>query len=204
MRPMFQLMCWHSIRLDLSLSHADFVTSLTERLTTAFTGARQRGADAHEEQKLYYDRAARHQLYAEGDLVWMHDPTEDRRKLAPNWKGPYRVLAVLDSQGEPGLTYRVGSVLDSDGPRQVVHYDRLKPYTLPLPAGSISDLQPSPPHAPLLQDGASPEVDWREEDQFVSGGTGTVPETGVTEPKQTVSHCGRVVRKLCLRDFVTY
>lgn len=122
-----------------------FVTSLAERLETAFSGARQCGADAHEEQRQYYDGAVRHRPYAEGDLVWLHNPMEDRMRLAPHWKGPYRVLAVLDSQGEPGLTYRIDNPLN--GQKQVVHYDRLKLYALLMPAGSSSSFPTSPLHA---------------------------------------------------------
>lgn len=40
------------VHLNLPFSHADFVTSLAERLETAFSSAGQRGADAHKELKL--------------------------------------------------------------------------------------------------------------------------------------------------------
>ncbi|XP_049918280.1 uncharacterized protein LOC126401206 [Epinephelus moara] len=117
----------------------------------------QGGANAHEKQKLYYDGTVRHQPYAVGDLVWLHNPTEDHMKLAPHWRGPYRVLSVLGSQGEPGLTYHIGSPLDFDGQGQVVHYDRLKPYTLPMAAGFSDSLPASPLYAPSLLDEGSPE-----------------------------------------------
>ena len=100
---------------DLPSSHADFVASLAGKLEMAFGGARQSGVQAHEKQKLYYDGAVRHTPYAVGDLVWLHNLTEDRMKLAPLWKGHYRVLAVLGSQGELGLTYRIACPLGSDG-----------------------------------------------------------------------------------------
>lgn len=61
-------------------------------------------------------------------------------KLAPHWRGPSRVLAVLDSQEDPGLTYGIGNPLNSDRLEQVVHYNRLKLYTLPLPAHSSGSL----------------------------------------------------------------
>lgn len=94
-------------------SHADFVASLAGKLHTAFARARQHGAAAHESQKLYYDVATRHHPYAEGELVWLHNPTEDRLKLAPHWKEPYKVLAVLSSQGETGLSYWLSFVFQS-------------------------------------------------------------------------------------------
>lgn len=68
----------------LPLSHADFVASLPERLKTAFAGARQGDTESHEKQMLYHDGAVRHQPYAKGDLVWLHNPTEDHMKLAPH------------------------------------------------------------------------------------------------------------------------
>ncbi len=128
---------------DSHFSHADFVASLLGKLEAAFGASRQHGADAHERQKLYYDGAVCHQPYAVGDLVWLNNLTEDRMKLDPHWKGPYRVLAVLDSQSEPGLTH-IGSPLSRE--EQVVHYDRLKPYTLFIPAESSSGPPPSPPY----------------------------------------------------------
>ena len=97
---------------------------------------------ANEKQKLYYDGAVRHTPYAVGDLVWLYNPTEDHMKPAPHWEGPYRVLAVLGSQGGLGLTYRIACPLDSDGRTQVVHYDRLKRYTLPLRSGLLPSYFP--------------------------------------------------------------
>ena len=188
---------------DLPLSHADFVASLAERLGTAFAGARQGAATAHEKQKLYYDGSVRHQPYVVGDLVWLHNPTEDRMKLALHWKGPYRVLSVLGSRGEPGLTYHISSPLDFDGQGQVVHYDRLKPYTLPMAAGFSDSLPASPLHAPSLLDEGSPEGDFAGGEPLASGDTGTGQITGTGEPRQTFSRCGRTVRNpVSFEDFV--
>lgn len=83
---------------DLPSSYVDFVTSLAEKLERHIR-------QAQEKQKMYYDGAARDKPFVEGDLVWLHNPTEDHMKLSLNWKGPYRVLAVSCSQEEPGLTY---------------------------------------------------------------------------------------------------
>lgn len=82
---MSQWICWmpaRPVHLNLPFSHADFVTSLAERLETAFSSAGQCGADAHKELQ-FYDGAVHHQSYVEGDLVWLHNPIEDHRKLAP-------------------------------------------------------------------------------------------------------------------------
>lgn len=69
------------------------------------------------------------------------------------------MLSLLGSYGEPGLTYQIGSPLDSNEQGQVVHYDRQKPYTLPTPAGFSDSLPASPLHATSLQDEGSPEGD---------------------------------------------
>ncbi|CAL8325693.1 unnamed protein product [Arctogadus glacialis] len=62
------------------------------KLEMAFGGARQSGVQAHEKQKLYYDGTVRHTPYAVGDLVWLHNPTEDRVwlcwALKANWGLP--------------------------------------------------------------------------------------------------------------------
>ena len=167
------------------------------KLETAFGGARQSGVQAHEKQKLYYDGAVRHTPYTVGDLVWLHNPTEDRMKLAPHWKGPYRVLAVLGSQGELGITYRIACPLDSDGRTQVVHYDRLKRYTLPLLSGLSSCPPTSPLHAQPQQDEGPSYGGWTAEEPLVAVGTGV--------PQQTVSRSGRAVRQpVHFKDFISY
>ena len=111
-----------AVHLDLNLSHADFVATLVGRLETAFGSARQFSINAHETQKLYYDVTVLYRPYAVGDLVWLRNPTEDRVKLAPHLKGPYKVLAVMDSNGEIGLTYRIDCPFNP-GQERVVHYD---------------------------------------------------------------------------------
>ena len=190
---------------DLFSSQGDYVTSLVGRLETAFSAARQSSTSAREKQKLYHDGAVRHKPYAEGDLVWLHNPTEDRMKLAPHWKGPYRVLAVLGSQGEPGLTYRIGYPLDSDGQEQVVHYNRLKPYTLPMPATASSSLPASPPQAPSLRDEGLLYGDLVSDELPYAGGIRTLPDPGTSEPQRPVSRFGRTVKlPVHFKDFVTY
>ena len=47
-------------------------------------------------------------------------------KLSPHWKGPYRVVQVLVSDGEAALTYRIINPLDPMERAQVVHHNRLK------------------------------------------------------------------------------
>lgn len=180
-------------------SQGDYVTSLVEKLETAFGAARRSSTCAREKQKLYHDGTARHRPYAVGDLVWLRNPTEDRMKLAPHWKGPFRILAVLGSQEDAGLTYRIGCPLDSDGHEQVVHYDRLKPYTLPLPPGSLSSSSP-PSVLSRLEDGLFHVA----EEPLIAGGVGSESATGSSEPPPRLSRFGRAVRQpVHFKDFVT-
>lgn len=72
-------------------SSEDFASSLLHRLDTAFGQAKDNNVVASERQKTYYDTRLRHEPYEVGDLVWLNYPTENRRKLAPHWKGPYLV-----------------------------------------------------------------------------------------------------------------
>lgn len=111
---------------NLPFSHDDFVCDLVERLEVAFAITRQSAAVSHENQKLYHDSKSRHKPYSKGNLVWLHNPM----KLAPHWRGPFKVTSVLDSGSVPGLTYRTKDPLVDDGLELVVHYDGLKPYIL--------------------------------------------------------------------------
>lgn len=123
-------------------------------------------------------------------------------KLAPHWKGPFGILAVLGSQGDSGLTYRIGYSLDSDGQEQIVHYDWLKPYTLPLPPSSSSSS--SPPSVLSRLDNGLLHGDRVAEEPLIAGGVGTESATGSSEPPPRLSRFGRAVRqRVHFRDFVT-
>ena len=72
-------------------SPEDFAISLLRRLDTAFSQTKENNIVASRRQKAFYNARLRHEPYEVGDLVWLYDPTESRRKLAPHWKGPYLV-----------------------------------------------------------------------------------------------------------------
>ena len=137
-----------------------FASSLLKRLDVAFGQTRDNNMLASRRQKTHYDSKLRHDPYEVGDLVWLNDPTESRRKLAPHWKGPYLIQQRLDRDNEVGVTYRISSPFGEEAPLQTVHYDRLRRYNLPVafplagPAGALFTL--SPPG--LLQgDASSPD-----------------------------------------------
>ena len=137
--------------------------------------------------------------------MWLNNPTESRTKLAPHWKGPYRVVQVLDSGGESALTYRIDSPLNPQERSQVVHHDRLKPYTLPPVA-------PTPPGSPMCSPLSSP----RSGSSFVAerDWDGGLPAAEMAErgagwgsvlPGPSQSRTGRTVRQPAhLQDFVMF
>lgn len=128
----------------------DFVLSLRRRLDTAFRQTQDNSVTASNKQRTYYDSKQRHCPYDVGDLVWLNDPTESRRKLAPHWKGPYVIQQRLDRDDIVGVTYVIGSPFGDEIPLQTVHYDRLRRYCLPttFPLGGppkAATLCPLPP-----------------------------------------------------------
>ena len=60
-------------------------------------------------------------------MVWVNDPAKQRDKLAARWKGPYRVIRVMNN----GVTYQIQDLSRSNIPTKVIHYNRLKPYVSP-------------------------------------------------------------------------
>uniref|UniRef100_A0AAV2K7V7 Uncharacterized protein n=1 Tax=Knipowitschia caucasica TaxID=637954 RepID=A0AAV2K7V7_KNICA len=105
----------------------------TKRLDAAFRQSRDNSVTASDKQRTFYDTRERHRPYEIGDLVWLHDPTESRRKLAPHWKGPYIIERRQDRDDVVGVTYVIGSPFGEEAPKQTIHYDRLRPYCLPSP-----------------------------------------------------------------------
>ncbi|CAG5897368.1 unnamed protein product [Menidia menidia] len=174
----------------------DYASTIAERLESAFSTARLNSAEAHERQKLYHDQSSCHRPYMVGALVWLNNPPESRMKLAPHWKGPYRVVQVLASGGESALTYRIVSALDPMERAQVVHHDRLKLYTLPLPAQAVPT--PAAVRSPLGVESSLPQHgDQPQTGEMDNGLCGTLPELQ--------SRSGRVVRPPShLQDFVRF
>uniref|UniRef100_A0AAV2KZB8 Integrase catalytic domain-containing protein n=1 Tax=Knipowitschia caucasica TaxID=637954 RepID=A0AAV2KZB8_KNICA len=95
----------------------------TKRLDAAFRQSRNNSVTASDKQRTFYDNRERHRPYEIGDLVWLHDPTESRRKLAPHWKGPYIIERRQDRDDVVGVTYVIGSPFGDEAPKQTIHYD---------------------------------------------------------------------------------
>ena len=181
-------------------SQMDYASTIAERLESAFGAARLNSAEARERQKLYHDQSSCHRPFSVGGLVWLNNPTERRMKLAPHWKGPYRVVQVLVSGGEAALTYRIISALDPMERAQVVHHDRLKPYTLPLPAQTVPATPVAVGSPPVVESSLPQSRDQPRAGELDNGLGGNLPEL-----RSGQSRGGRVVRPPShLQDFVMF
>ena len=140
-------------------SPEDFAISLLRRLDTALSQTKENNIVASRRQNNFYDARLRHEPYEVGDLVWLNDPTESRRKPAPHWKGPYLVQRRMDRDGEVGVTYQTSSPFGEQPlSRPPTMIDRLLRYSLPvaLPLEGLSEPPlPSPPTA-LQEEAALP------------------------------------------------
>ena len=108
----------------MSQTPQNYGTELVKRLNTVFQTVRSHREDQRLKREYYFNKHVKFKPYQFGDLVWMDDPTTQRKKLEPNWTGPYKVI----SSDNDGLVY---TLLDLKHPRaasKVIHYDRLKPY----------------------------------------------------------------------------
>ena len=95
----------------------DFASSLLRHLDTALSQTKENNIVASRRQYHFYDARLRHEPYEVGDLVWLNDPTESRRKRLPTgrdltwfngeWTGmvrlgsPIRLVAHLESSPSP-------------------------------------------------------------------------------------------------------
>ena len=79
--------------------------------------------------------------YQEGSLVYVSTtPPERTSKLAPRWKGPYRVVRVPND-------YQV--VYDEDGIERIVHTNHVKPAKLTAPGLPLPTPPPESPRPPV-------------------------------------------------------
>ena len=120
-------------RPPLSTSTIDvhhWVTQKEEAFRQAFELIR-RNATAQQRNNLYNKRVHGH-TDKEGERDFLHYPVVQPGKipkLSSPWRGPYEILKCLND-----VNYKIKKLIT--GKVQVVHYDRMKRYHGPKPAGS--------------------------------------------------------------------
>uniref|UniRef100_A0A8C2FEK8 Integrase catalytic domain-containing protein n=1 Tax=Cyprinus carpio TaxID=7962 RepID=A0A8C2FEK8_CYPCA len=110
---------------------ADYAHDVTMRLSYAFKDAAVRSTAAKLNQKRQYDKKTFFHPHKPGDIVFLDDPAQKQNKLAPKWKGPYKILRRMDKDNSPGVTYEITDPRNPQSRRWVVHHNRLKPYRGP-------------------------------------------------------------------------
>lgn len=105
-----------------------YKSELTSMLQDAYDHVRQTMAASHDTQKKYYDKRRRHTVFKVGDLVRLKSHPRSSAaagfaaKLAPVYKGPYRVVQVMSD-----LNYRLVDNL-SEEDIGVHHVSNLLPF----------------------------------------------------------------------------
>ena len=87
----------------------DYRSELVEKLSRAWTIAREKIQEAQKAQKTQYDRRAKYSSLRVGDQVMVYMPSEVQgkdRKLARPFHGPYQVLSVTPTNAEVTLINR--------------------------------------------------------------------------------------------------
>ena len=120
-------------RNQLPTDHQSYVTSLQQRLQTAYKIVLDNARDSKNKQAFYYDRSVRIRPYEIGDFV-MRKNERRLTKLTPRWLGPFRIYQRSDD----GRLYQVVDITKSADKPEIVHYDKLKPFYMSPSARSKS------------------------------------------------------------------
>ena len=129
-----------------------YAGQLKKSLEKSYAAVRKTFNTEHKRQKTLYDRKVHGRPFSAGDLVWLFNPAVPRGKLktlhgAP-WIGPFRVKSRISD-----ATYRIQDTTNRKR-KQVIHFDRLKTYTLvvPLPQQEESQLNNDLSNLELVDD----------------------------------------------------
>lgn len=138
---------------------ADYARDVTTRLSYAFKDAAEQSAAAKLSQKQQYDKKTFFHPHKPGDFVFLDDPAQKQNKLAPKWKGPFKILRRLDKGDNPGVTYEITDPQNQQSRKWVVHHNRLKPCkgsfqhlpapTVPVLGPTVVDGDKAPHSVPL-------------------------------------------------------
>jgi len=98
------------------------IDNLKTSLKQAYKAVNEASRKSRQRNKRHYERRAKSCSFANGDYVYLHNPTRKpglSRKLHKYWVGPYKVTAKISE-----VNYEI---LGENDRRQVVHINRLKP-----------------------------------------------------------------------------
>ncbi len=171
---------------------ADYARDVTTRLYYALKDAAVRSTASKLNQKRQYDKNKNFHPHKPGDFVFLDDPAQKQNKLAPKWKGPYKILRRMDKDDSPGVTYEITDPRNPQSRRWVVHHNRLKPYK-----GPQKDLPATfPPGAelPVISNAETPSVIPL---TALSGALPFQPSTPPYVPNQTVKPTTTNARTEC-------
>ena len=93
-------------------SPQSYATSIKSCLTAAFAHVKANQDLASASQKHGYDSREKFRPFQPGQLVWRDDPAKSRVKLAPRWKGPYKVLSFHPFDEDTPVTYTIVDIHD--------------------------------------------------------------------------------------------
>ena len=125
--PQFSTQSFHT--------HDVYVDHVLARQKAIHDLVRRDSHQAQLPQKLTYDCAIRAKAYKKGDLVWVfcrYLPQKGSPKLMRPWRGPHRVVHVL----QDGRVYILGT-------GQKVHFERIKPHNSAATNFATTPLKPA-------------------------------------------------------------
>ena len=102
------------------------MTTLQDKLCTAYSTLRTKLKASFDRQRQYYNRNIHGKPYKDGDLVFLYStviPKGRSRKFHQPWTGPYKIVKQLSD-----AVYRIQHTRNRK--RLVVHFDHLKPCPL--------------------------------------------------------------------------
>lgn len=129
---------------------ADYARDVTTHLSYAFRDAAVQSTAA----KRQYDKKTFFHPHKPGDLVFLDDPAQKQNKLAPKWKGPYKILRRMDKDDSAGVTYEIIDPRNPQSRRWVVHHNRLKRYK--GPSMDLLAISPSGSEPPVVNSTDTP------------------------------------------------
>lgn len=108
----------------LSKTYSDFANNLEEKLEKVHELTRTHLSIASDSQKRAYDHRIHKNVFSEGSLVWLYNPSVKPgqcSKLSCKWTGPFTVIKRIND-----VVYRIQK--NARSKPKVVHHDRLKRY----------------------------------------------------------------------------